>query len=549
MTGLRHVDDYPEIPISLDTTRSTLKTGAWRSVRPVLVERRAPCSAGCPAGVGIPAYAADVAAGRLAEAFAKFTARNPFPRITGRVCPHTCEAECNLDAASGPVSIRAVERWFGDATAHLPHPVGESTGKKIAVVGAGPAGLAAAYYLRRTGHDVVVFDRRERPGGLLRYGIPDYRLPSAIVDDETARLTAMGIDFRPGVALGTDVGLDDLEATYAAVFVATGAWQAREVGIPGASLLEPGLAFLEAAKRGKAELPGERCAVIGGGNTALDVARLLRRMRARVTVLYRRTAAEMPAIAEEYERAVADGIEFEWLVAPRSVVKAGGRLEVTVADMRLGRPDASGRPASEPIGRTRQLAFDAVFAAIGETADVAPFPVRLLDGDGWVASGAEGATGDANLFVGGDLATGPATVVEAIVAGRRAARAIDHQLGFGHLWPEEELRPVVPASETNPTYVPGHSRLGPLRVPTFDPVAEETLTASPVAVLAEIERCLSCGTCNDCGTCFVFCPDGAIAWLDGPAIDYEFCKGCGICVTECPGHALVLVNERELAHA
>ena len=552
MSDLKHVDDYPEIPVSLASTRTVLKTGAWRSVRPVLTERSAPCSAACPAGIGIPAYMHDIKAGRLEEAFNALTSRNPFPRITGRVCPHFCEHVCNLEETTDrpSVSIRGIERWLGDETASLPHPTPtEESGQRVAVVGSGPAGMAAAYYLRRSGHQVSVFDRRDRPGGILRYGIPDYRLPTAIVENELLRLGAMGIEFHNNVALGVDITLADLEAGYAAVFVATGATSERTVGVDGESLLEPGLAFLEAVSRHQTTLPGDRCAVIGGGNTAMDVARVLRRMGADVTVLYRRTVEEMPAIREEYEHAVADGVTFRWLVLPRTVKKFKNELAVTVEEMRLGELDESGRRRPEPTGVTRELRFDGVFAATGETADTTPFPDRMKDANGWLTVGENGATADPLVYAGGDLATGPATVIEAIVAGRRAARAIDYQLGWDHLWPEDEPDAVVEPGEVNPTYLSPHLRANDHIAKDAQPFAEERLTISEAEVLGEIERCLSCGHCNACGTCFVFCPDGAITWDEGPVVDLEFCKGCGICVAECPGHAVILVNEREPSHA
>jgi NADPH-dependent glutamate synthase beta subunit-like oxidoreductase/Pyruvate/2-oxoacid:ferredoxin oxidoreductase delta subunit len=552
MSNLNHVDDYPEIPVSLASTSTVLKTGAWRSVRPVLTERSAPCSGACPAGVGVPAYLHDIKEGRLKEAFTAVTSRNPFPRITGRVCPHFCEHVCNLaERTDRPsVSIRGIERWLGDETASLPHPTAaEETGHRVAVVGSGPAGMAAAYYLRRSGHAVSVFDRRDRPGGILRYGIPDYRLPTAIVEEELLRLEAMGIEFHNNITLGVDVTFPDLETLYAAVFLATGAGNERAVDIDGESLLEPGLAFLEAVSRNEATLPGGRCAVVGGGNTAMDVARVLRRMEAAVTVLYRRTVEEVPAIREEYEHAVADGVTFQWLTLPRSVKKFKTELAITVEEMRLGEPDESGRRRPQPTGVTRELRFDGVFAATGETADTIAFPDRMKDSDGWLIVGENGSTTDPLVYAGGDLATGPATVIEAIVAGRRAARAIDHQLGFDHLWPEDDPAAVVGPAEVNPTYLPHHVRVDDHHAQTTEPFAEESLTISEAEVLQEIERCLSCGHCNSCGTCFVFCPDGVITWDEGPVIDLEFCKGCGICVAECPGHAVILVNEREPSHA
>jgi len=553
MTPLDHVDDYPEIPVSLGSTRAAIKTGGWRSVRPVEVDRIAPCAAGCPAGVAVPEYLDLIRRGDFDQALAVFIERNPFPRITGRVCPHTCENGCNLSVATGdaPVAIRSIERWLGDATAQVPHPqpFGD-TRRRVAVVGSGPAGLAAAFYLRRSGHRVTVYERRDVAGGMLRHAIPEYRLPASVVDDEIARLTAMGIEFLTGVELGRDFHLEELAPDYSAVFLATGACRERKVGIPGEHLLDSGLGFLETAGIDHSIARGVRCAVIGGGNTALDVARVVRRLGGEVTVLYRRTAEEMPAIREEYHHAVADGVVFEWLSLPRSVEEGATGLVVTVEEMRLGDPDASGRRRPEPTGRMRRLVFDRVFAAVGELADSTPFPASLKDSEGWLEVGPGGATADPMVHAGGDLVTGPATVVAAIAAGRSAARLIDRRLGFSDRWPPCRPTTVVGPDEVNASDRSPNRRISDAVARAVDPLAEETLTVAAEAALSEIERCLSCGHCNACGTCFVFCPDGAIRWEEGgPVIDLEFCKGCGICVVECPGRALVLVNEREAVDA
>ena len=266
-------------------------------------------------------------------------------------------------------------------------------------------------------------------------------------------------------------------------------------------------------------------------------------------MLYGRTASVLPVIKEEYERAVADGVTFEWLTLPRAIEKNTRELVITMEETRLGKADESGRRRPDPAGITRELTFDGIFAATGETADIAPFPDRMKDNQGWLAVAADGATADPLVYAGGDLATGPATVIEAIVAGRRAARAIDHQLGFGHLWPAEEPVDAVDPADVNLTYVPHRERADDHPTASTGPFVEETTSLTQAEVITEIERCVSCGHCNTCGTCFIFCPDGAITWDNGPVIDYDFCKGCGICVVECPGHGLILVNERELTHA
>jgi NADPH-dependent glutamate synthase beta subunit-like oxidoreductase/Pyruvate/2-oxoacid:ferredoxin oxidoreductase delta subunit len=554
MGELTHVDDYPEVPVSLVPSREVLHTGEWRNMRPVLTGRRAPCSGACPAAVPIPAYLHLLSEGRLREAYDAFTLRNPFPAITGRVCPHFCEAACNRSPYDGPLSIRSLERFLGDAAADLPlRGPEQETGRSVAVVGSGPAGLAAAYYLRRSGHSVVVYEKRERPGGLLRYGIPEYRLPAAVVDGEISRLEVLGIEFRPGVTLGEQVSIGGLGESHDVVVVATGAGEGREMEVEGESLFEAGLEYLEQVARGRFALPGRRCAVVGGGNTAMDVARVLRRLGGEVTVLYRRTAAEMPAIPEESAAAAADGVHFEFLALPRTAVKEGPELRLTVERMRLGAPDASGRARPEPTGETFELVVDAAFKAIGERADLTPFPASVRRGPGgWLEVGADGATSDPAVYVAGDLATGPATVVEAIGLGRRVADAVNARLGGGYGlpgWMLEEQPEAVGTGEVNHAYFRRQARVAdaaaPVEADGVGALAEETQTIAAADALAEIERCYSCGYCNHCGTCFVFCPDAAIGWDDGPTFDYEFCKGCGICVTECPGHVLLFVKEQD----
>jgi NADPH-dependent glutamate synthase beta subunit-like oxidoreductase/Pyruvate/2-oxoacid:ferredoxin oxidoreductase delta subunit len=548
MTGLDHSDQYPEIPISLWDGAGPLRTGEWRSMRPVFWERGAPCEAACPAGVPIPRWLDHLGAGEPAAAMDAFTSFNPFPRITGRVCPHPCQGACNRVGYDEAVSIRAVERHLGDVYGSLPHsPPGADTGARVAVVGAGPAGLAGAYYLRRAGHRVTVYEKRAHPGGLLRYGIPQFRLPAAVVDDEVGRLEDVGVEFRTGVSFGADVALADLENEYEAVLVATGAWVERGMGMTGEDLLLSGLSLLEQASSGSAARPGEKCAVIGGGNTALDAARVLRRMGSEVTVLYRRRGADMPALAEERAAAEAEGIRFEFLALPRMAAVAAGGLRLTVEKMAPGPADSSGRPSPQPTGEKIEMAFDTVIRAVGEGPDLEPFPTSMRDGRaGWLRVGPDGSTAHRKVFAAGDLKTGPATVAAAIAGGRLAAGAVNAALAG---------EPATPASadgggggavtreEVNLSYFPRSTAVRERSAAVEVDGSEERLTISSMDALIEIGRCLSCGHCNACGTCFVFCPDSAITWERGPVIDLDFCKGCGICTVECPGHALGFVRE------
>jgi Pyruvate/2-oxoacid:ferredoxin oxidoreductase delta subunit len=313
-----------------------------------------------------------------------------------------------------------------------------------------------------------------------------------------------------------------VRARFDAVFVATGAWREEEVPIPGAGLLHSGLGFLAGGSRRR---PGEACVVIGGGNTAVDTARVLHRLGAAVTVVYEGTGRSMPALREGYLRAMKEGITFRFGTRPVAVAPDGEGVTLELEEIATGTRES--------------VACDAAFSAPGELADR-----RVLDG--------LLAAGGGAVFAGGDLVSGPATVVEAIAAGRLAAVAIDEHLGARYPepgWLGGSADDVVGIDEVNAAYLPDRARVREERPANEDPFAEETLTLAVDDALAEIERCLSCGYCNECGTCLVLCPDAAIHWEDGPVIDYDHCKGCGICVFECPGGAMVYVAEREAAHA
>jgi len=539
----------PETPLSWGDTRWN-KTGSWRHMRPEVRERAAPCAKACPLGNPIPNVMTAVSRGDLEGAARLLLERNPFPSITGRVCPHPCEVGCNRRRYDEPLAIRSIERLVGDwvhehRTVFSP---GE-TGKRVAIVGSGPAGLAAASFLRRQGHRVVVYDRNDRVGGMLVDAIPSYRLPRSIVEREARALEEMGVVFQLGVTVGRDVSVEQLLMSYDAVLVATGAHGERTMGIPGEEHFIGGLAFLRSVRRGQRRPPGRRVAVVGGGNVAIDVARTLVRLGAQPVVLYRRTRKEMPAIEEEVERAEADGVEFQFLTLPVAAAKQDGYLRLTVVRMQLGERDRTGRPRPVTIpGSEFALECDAAIRAIGEVAETDFLPREVLDDEGWVvADKVTGATQRKGLFVAGDLVTGPATVVEAIAAGLRAGRAMDRFVRGEPLPVQEKPLPTVPLKEINLAYFPKAPRVPIPELPlstrsrTFD---EEILGLDVASARGEAGRCFSCGSCNLCANCWIFCPDAAIH-LDGdlPRVDLEYCKGCGLCAAECPRGVITMKEE------
>lgn len=545
--------EMPEVPISLGNTLWN-ETGAWRNARPVIEEKAAPCSKACPIHVPIPQYFDRLLMGDLEGAARILLSRNPLPTITGRACPHPCEIGCNRKRYDEAISIRTLERFVGDwALDHIKGtPPKEETGRRVAIVGSGPAGLAAAYYLREKGHTVVVYEKSDRPGGLLAEGIPEYRLPSAVVEKEIEAFRRMGVTFRTGVEVGKDISVQELLEQYDAVFVAAGAHKERRMKIPGEEHFISGLEFLREVKRGNRKPPGKRVAVIGGGNSAMDVARTLLRLGAEPVVLYRRTRKEMPAIEEEIEKAFEDGIEFQFLTLPVSARKTEeGKIELTCVRMQLGEPDASGRRRPIPIeGSEFTLRFDAVITAIGEYADTSIVPPEVLDQDGWVVADRDtGQTAIPKLFAGGDFVTGPSLIVKAMAWGRNAALAIDRFLRGEPVKVVERPARTVSYKFIQTEYFPHEPRVPQPHLPVSERIrrydAEEDLGYDLEMALKEAERCFSCGHCNRCGICWAFCPDAAIRWTDeGPQIEYAYCKGCGICAAECPRGIITLEQER-----
>ena len=394
------------------------------------------CTSGCPAQTPIPEYLNSIRQGDLPEAARLILDVNPMPAITGRVCPHFCQQACNRQQYDRSLSIRAIERHVGDwiledPAARMPQPAPD-TNRRVAVIGAGPAGLSAAFHLRRQGHQVVIYELQEEAGGMLTYAIPAYRLPKEVVRRQVRALQDMGISFQTGVRVDGD-RLAALAGDHDAVFLACGAWRETSLKIPGDDLITSGLSILQKINQGDVGFPHQKVAVIGGGNVALDVARSLKRLGKHPLVIYRRSEHEMPAIAEEVSKARQEGIGFQFLTLPVAVARHGEKLKMTCIRMKLGKPDSSGRPKPEPVeGSEFSENFDAVAKAIGETADTEFLPTAYLNGKGWVEADASGHVAK-NIFAGGDFVTGPSTVIQSVADGRRIADAIHAVLTGRHL--------------------------------------------------------------------------------------------------------------------
>jgi NADH-quinone oxidoreductase subunit F len=460
---------------------------------------RAPCSHICPAGVDAPRYIRFIAEGKFAEAVAVVREKIPFPSVCGYVCVHPCEAKCRRALLDEAIAIRVLKRFAAEHDTGLwkvNSMVAPATGKRVAIVGSGPAGLTAAYYLAKLGHSVTVFEALPEPGGMMRVGIPDYRLPKDVLRAEIKEIEDIGVDIRTNTPVASLDGL--FEQGYNAVFLAIGAHQGIEIGVEGedSPRVMECVSFLRDVSLGKEVKLGDRVAVIGGGNAAIDSARTALRLGAKeVTIVYRRTRSEMPASAEEIDGAIAEGVEVHFLAAPSRIISQDGRLELECLQMRLGEVDASGRPRPEPIeGSEFVLSFDTIIAAIGQRPEI-PAPFNLTPGRGNTIQVAPDilATSREGVFAGGDAVTGPASVIEAIAHGRQAAISIDKYLGGkGEIDetlapPEEVVAPLGEPVEGRRIEVP--ALLVAKRLKGFSQVE---LGLSEEMAIKEAERCLRC---------------------------------------------------------
>jgi NADPH-dependent glutamate synthase beta subunit-like oxidoreductase len=524
------------------------RSGPVRQRRPVYLDLLPPCNAGCPAGENIQAWLAHAQAGQHEQAWRQLVADNPLPAIHGRVCYHPCETECNRANLDSAVSIHAVERFLGDLALdrgwrHDPPPT--RSGRRVLVIGAGPSGLSAAYHLTRLGHEVEIRDAGDRPGGMMRYGIPAYRLPRDVLDAEAGRIAALGVRFTLGHQV-TDLAAERADGGFDAVFAAVGAHLSKRVDIPAADTgrIVDALSFLSSVAQGERPVIGRRVAVYGGGNTAMDAARVARRLGADDTlIVYRRTRAQMPAHEQEAEDAEREGVRINWL---RTITAFDGP-DLTVEAMEL---DDHGFP--QPTGRFETLAADTVILALGQEADTTflrQVPGVEFTPDGTVQVSASLMTGCPGVFAGGDMVPAERTVTVGVGHGKKAARQIDAWLRGGGAAAAPAKHPLAEFGLLNLWYFGDAARR---QQPETPPEQRVSGFAEVVGGLTEAEavyeagRCLSCGNCFECDGCLGACPEDAVIKL-GPGhryqFDYDRCTGCGTCYEQCPVHAIEMVPE------
>lgn len=522
------------------------RTGSWRTSRPVYVNRLPPCNNACPAGENIQDWLFHAESGNYEAAWRSLTENNPLPACMGRVCYHPCESACNRVHIDESVGINSVERFLGDCAIknnwQFAKPE-KPSGKKVLVVGAGPSGLSAAYQLARLGHKVEIHEAGPYAGGMMRFGIPKYRLPREVLDIEVQRIVDMGVVLKLNTKV-ENIEKAMKEGNFDASFLAVGAHIGKRAYIPAgtATKVLDAVSVLRSMEGEDKPLLGRRVVVYGGGNTAIDVARTAKRMGATdAVIVYRRTRDKMPAHEHEVEEALQEGIMVKWL----STIKQAGEGNITIEKMKL---DEKGFP--QPTGEFETLEADSVVLALGQDVDLG-----LLEGvtgleikDGNVVVDNNMMTGAKGIFAGGDMVPSERTVTVAVGHGKKAARCIDAYLD-GKTYQKDAKNELANFEKMNEWY---YSDAPKTIRPTLDILRRQSTFEEVLGgldennALFEARRCMSCGNCFECDNCYGVCPDNAVIKL-GPGkgfkFNYDYCKGCGMCVEECPCGAISLVAE------
>lgn len=576
-SGLKHAEN-----ISLFISRSNIsteinKTGTWRFVRPKYQEKTAPCSAACPVGEDIARIEMLSNQGQYQDAIETILFENPFPSVCGRVCFHPCETVCNRADFDDPVAIHALERFLGDIAIRddltfklqkLPE-----NGKTVCIVGAGPSGLAAGYFLSQLGYSSDIYEARSEPGGILRWGIPRYRLPHDVVASEIERIKNTGVKIICNTPI-TQNFLENAKNRYHAFFIGCGHGRSLKMNIPGEDVAVDGLEFLNRLRKEKVVPSNGSAAVIGGGNTAIDVARSLVRLGTATTLIYRRRTQDMPAFKDEVEMARKEGVRIMELYSPLEINEENGEYVLTLQKMKSsGMETDSGRARVIPDGQiTRRFRTRKIIVAIGAEPS-APWQIpSYKNAETLHLSHCTFTVSERPLMFGGDLTNTIKSVADAVASGKQAAMALDiffKQGGHaitdrlnsclvgngpaltmesymgGSRWVRNSH--IVLQDEINLDYFSRAPRVKPESlainkgISTFDEI-ETTFTINQAR--EETRRCFNCGICNACDNCRIFCPEIAVILRGAERhIDFDYCKGCGICVFECPRSAMNLEEE------
>jgi NADPH-dependent glutamate synthase beta subunit-like oxidoreductase len=524
------------------------------NLKPRPTTKLPPCMEGCPQGTDIRSVLTTIAFsdkyGRtLEESYEKawniITENNPLPAVCGRVCPHPCEINCNRKDKDEPIAINNVERFIGDfgiekGLSHTPSEVKHE--EKIAVIGSGPAGLGCAFNMAKLGYSVTIFEAFSKPGGMLRYGIPAYRLPREVLDTEIQNILDIGVELKTNCSIGNDLSLDDLRKDFKAIFVSIGAHKGLNLRVDGEDSegVYSGVHFLNRINSGEKIDLGKRVVVIGGGDTAIDAARISIRLGAEVTILYRRTRNEMPAIEEEIDEALNEGIDIQYLAAPTEIIKDGNRVnKIKAIRMELGEPDDSGRRRPVPIdGSEFEIELDTLIPAISQEPDFEGLESVKAGPKDWIKTDERQKVSD-DIYAGGDVLN-LGLVTHALAHGRQAALSIHSDLR-GLPDPTVEELPKIPSDKMRLDHYESHARHEESHLPIEERFGglelEVACTYSEEDLLAEAKRCMSCGYCFDCGKCWEFCQDNAV--VKGEAGDIytyknNLCTGCKKCAEECP---------------